>query len=338
MTSDVGQPVGAPDVPDLLTFGESMVSFRSSGPLAAGATLTMHLAGAESNVAIGVARLGHTASWVGRVGGDEFGEFVLRQLRGQGVRVDGVVRDPQRPTGLMFLEQRTADLTRVDYRRNGSAGSALSPADLREPLGRGARLLHVTGITPALSTSARSALHGAVEAAVDRGIPVCLDVNHRARLWSRDEARSVLAPLARYATVLVASDDELDLVVASADGRDPAATPGRSESALVADLHRRGVAEVVVKLGAAGARVHTPAGIHHAPALPVTAVDTVGAGDAFTAGYLSGWLDRLGVADRLGRAVTLGAFAVSGRGDWEGLPRRDELALLAAQRAGTTLR
>ncbi|MFG2164597.1 sugar kinase [Micromonospora chersina] len=313
---------------DLLTFGEALVSLRSTGPLTAGGALTPHLAGAEANVAIGLARLGHRAAFAGRVSDDELGTFLLRQLRAEGVDVTHVVRDAERPAGLMFLERRTADLTRVLYQRAGSAGSALDVDDLRPALAAGARVLHLTGITPALSGRAREAAAWAAETAARAGTLVCLDVNHRARLWSRDDARAVLTPLAGHASVVVASADELDLVGA----------PGADEETLAAGLLARGVSTVLVKLGGDGARAYTAEGRRHAAALPVTAVDTVGAGDAFTAGYLSGHLDGLDLAGRLRRAVTLGAFAVAGHGDWETLPRRDELSLLDSRQPGDTLR
>lgn len=314
--------------PDVLTFGEALVSLRSAGPLVGGGALTMHLAGAEVNVAIALARLGHRAAWVGRVSADELGEFALRQLRAEGVDAGGVVRDAERPAGLMFLEQRTADLTRVRYHRAGSAGAALCVDDLRGPLAAGARMLHISGVTPALSGSARAATAWAVRSAAEAGTPVCLDVNHRARLWSRDAARPVLSELASYASVVVASADELDLV----------GEAGADEAAVVASLRARGVATVLVKLGAAGARAHTVEGVRHAGAPAVTAVDTVGAGDAFTAGYLSGLLDGLDPGACLRRAVALGAFAVSTRGDWEGLPVRAELTLLDHHETGSTIR
>ncbi len=312
---------------DVLTFGESLVSLRSAGPLVGGGALTMHLAGAECNVAVALARLGHRAAWVGRLSGDELGEFALRQLRAEGVLVDGVVRDPVRPTGLMFLERRAADVTRVQYHRAGSAGSVLCVDDLRTPLAAGARVLHLSGITPALSPSARAATVWAAETASAAGMLVSLDVNYRGRLWTRDEARAVLAPLARYASIVIASADELDLV----------GEAGPDESAAAALLDQ-GVGTVLVKLGAAGARAYTTDGVLHAGALAVTAIDTVGAGDAFTAGYLSGVLDGLDAAGSLRRGVTLGAFAVASGGDWEGLPRRDELALLDGYEAGSTIR
>jgi 2-dehydro-3-deoxygluconokinase len=324
---------GLPSV-DLLTLGESMVSLRSAGPLSAGGALTMHVAGAESNVAVGVARLGHSAVWAGVVGADPHGDFILRQLRAEGVGLQHR-EDAARRTGVMFLEQRTADITRAFYYRSGSAGSTLSPEDVDRVLQPGIRILHLTGITAALSPESRKAVEYAAERAAAEGMVVSLDVNYRSKLWSRAEARQVLTPLARHATILVASDDELGLVAAV-----PAATrdPDAAEAAMAAELLGRGVSEVVVKRGAAGAGVHTADGRWEAPAVPVTSIDTVGAGDAFTAGYLSALLDGADVPGRLQRGALLGAFAVSTAGDWEGLPARAELALVATTPGGTTQR
>jgi len=328
VTADAGLP-GV----DLLTFGESMVSLRSTGPLSAGGALAMHVAGAESNVAAAVARLGHTARWAGVVGEDPHGEFILRQLRAEGVQLQQR-EDPSRPTGVMFLEQRTADVTRAFYYRSGSAGSTLSREDADRALQQGARILHLTGITAALSPESRKAVEFAAERAAADGLVVSLDVNYRSKLWSRDDAREVLAPLVRHATILVASDDELALVAAPPGTGEPETL----ESAMAAQLLGLGVREVVVKRGAAGACVHTRDGRWEAPAVPVTSIDTVGAGDAFTAGYLSALLDGEDVAGRLQRGALMGAFAVSTAGDWEGLPRRAELALLGTTPSGTTQR
>ncbi|SDL96170.1 2-dehydro-3-deoxygluconokinase [Arthrobacter sp. ov407] len=330
-----------PQAVDLLTFGESMVSLRSTGPLSAGGSLGMHVAGAESNVAVGVARLGHSVTWVGVVGADPHGEYILRQLRAEGIGLRHRT-DAARNTGVMFLEQRTADVTRAFYYRAGSAGSTLGREDLDRALTAGARILHLTGITAALSPDARKAVEYAAERAAADGMEVSLDVNYRSKLWSREEARAVLAPLARHASIVIASDDELGLVAAEV-GAGPARTwdadaGADAETAMAAELLGRGVREVVVKRGAAGAGVHTADGRWEAPAVPVTSIDTVGAGDAFTAGYLSALLDGADVAGRLQRGVLAGAFAVSTAGDWEGLPGRAELALLGSTPGGTTQR
>jgi 2-dehydro-3-deoxygluconokinase len=336
---------------DLLTLGESMVSLRSPGPLSAGGTLTMHVAGAESNVAVGVARLGHRVAWAGVVGADPHGQFILRQLRSEGIRLQHR-EDTHRSTGVMFLEQRTADVSRAFYYRSGSAGSTISREDVDRAFLSGARVLHLTGITPALSTESRRAVEYAAARATEEGITVSLDVNYRSKLWSRDEARAVLTPLARHARILIASDDELCLVASGPDaGPDagPHAGPGAgaaaiarnseaAEVAMAAQLLDRGVAEVVVKRGAAGAGVHTASGRWEAPAVPVTSIDTVGAGDAFTAGYLSALLDGEDVPGRLQRGALAGAFAVSTAGDWEGLPRAEELTLLGTGTSGSTQR
>lgn len=341
MTPDSVLPVSVlavPGAPELLTFGESMVSLRSAGPLSAGGSLAMHVAGAESNVAVGVARLGHRVGWAGVVGADPHGEFILRQLRSEGIGVHHRA-DASRGTGVVFLEQRTADVTRAFYYRAGSAGSTLSRDDVDAAFRNGARVLHVTGITAALSQEARRAVEYAAARAAGEGLDVSLDVNYRSKLWSRDEARAVLTPLARHASILIASDDELGLVCAAdaGNGTEPRAADD-AETAMAAELLDRGVREVVVKRGPAGAGVHTAAGRWETPAVPVTSIDTVGAGDAFTAGYLSALLDGEDVPGRLQRGALAGAFAVSTAGDWEGLPRRSELALLGATPSGTTQR
>lgn len=318
--------------PDVLTFGETTVALRGSGPLRLGGTMEVCVAGAESNVAIGLARLGHAVRWAGAVGADEAGELVLRTLRDEGVDVSGAsLDDGGAPTGLMLAEPRTPEPTRVHYHRAGSAGSRLKACSLERAFTAAPpRVLHLTGITPALSRSARSAATMALRLAAEHSALVCLDVNFRSRLWDAEEAASVLRAWAPSVDVLIASDDELPLCLPADAPADPTA---RAEQLLAL-----GVGEVVVKLGAAGATAYGDDGSSvHAPARPVRAVDTADAGDAFVAGYLSAFLDGAGTEARLDRAVTTGAFAVSSRSDWEGAPTRSEPALLSSP-AGTVLR
>jgi 2-dehydro-3-deoxygluconokinase len=324
--------VTAPDrqaPPDVVTFGETMAALRAQGPLRLGGSLGLSVAGAESTVAIGLARLGHRVRWAGRVGADELGALVLRTLRAEGVDTDHAITDDTgRPTGLLLTEPRLGTLTRVSYYRAGSAGSAVSPADVLPALASGARVLHLTGITPALSASAAEAVLAAATTARAAGITVCCDVNHRSRLWSADRARTVLRPMLAHVDLLIASEDELPLVQAQPD------TP---ESEGVQELLAAGVREVVIKRGARGATSFTAEGATDSPARRVDAVDLVGAGDAFVAGYLSGLLGGADAPARLHRAVTTAAFAVATRGDWEGLPTQDELGLFD-QPDGMTIR
>lgn len=316
----------------VLTLGESMVALRGSGPLKLGGSMDVSVAGAESNVAIGLARLGHATRWAGAVGDDEAGELVLRTLRAEGVDVSGATRDPDAPTGLILFEPRLPEVTRVHYYRAGSAGSRLTAASVERAFtAPGApRVLHLTGITPALGPSALDACRRALQLAWEHGTSVCLDVNFRSRLWSDEESAAVMRSWIPYVDVLIASDDELPLCV-------PEMTATGEAHALAEALLAQGVREVVVKLGADGATAYTAGGELYAPARAVRAVDAVGAGDAFVAGYLSALLDEEEVAGRLDRAVTTGAFAVASHGDWEGAPTRAELGLLGAG-PGTVVR
>jgi 2-dehydro-3-deoxygluconokinase len=311
---------------EVLTCGETMAVLRGPGPLRLGGSLELSVAGAESNVAIGLARLGHQAGWVGRVGADEPGELVRRTLRAEGVDVSGVTTDPSRPTGLMLAERRIGDLVRVTYYRSGSAGSRLSAADILPRIGEGVRLLHLTGITAALSDTARRCVTDAAARAREAGVAVSVDVNYRARLWAPAEARDTLLPLTGLADIVFASADELAMLAGHDDLQ-----------AAAQEMLAHGAGQVVVKRGADGATAYAAGVTVSVPARPVTVVDVVGAGDAFVAGYLSAHLDGAETRDCLNRATVTAAFAIARSGDWEGLPTRAELALLDLPE-GTTVR
>jgi 2-dehydro-3-deoxygluconokinase len=313
-------------VTDVLTVGETMARMRASAPLRLGGPLALSVAGAESNVAIGLARLGHTARWVGVVGADELGALVLRTLRAEGIALDSARIDPSRPTGVMVVERRIDDVTRVIYHRTGSAGSTVSAEDVAAGFRERPSWLHLTGVTPALGERAREAVDAAIAHARGVGVRVCLDVNFRARLWTETAAARYLRQVVSHVGLLVASEDELHLV---------APATARSEGDRVAALLAAGVAEVVVKRGARGASLYSADGRIDCSARRVRVADTIGAGDAFVAGLLSATLDDLSATARLDRAAACGAFAVAAEGDWEGLPTRAELALLDLEPGAT---
>jgi 2-dehydro-3-deoxygluconokinase len=288
----------------------------SPGDLAHASTFRLGIGGAESNVAIGLARLGVPAAWIGRVGDDEIGRLVRRELRAEGVD-SRIVVDPDARTGVMIKTSRTPRQTRVTYYRAGSAGSRLHPGDIEAALVAGADLLHVTGITPALSASAAAAIDHAVAVARDAGVAVSFDVNHRTALWDAERAAPVYRALASRATIVFAGRDEAALLAAGSTVHDLAAG--------IADL---GPAQVIVKLGAEGCAALVDGEFTTVAAIPLDPVDTVGAGDALVAGYLAEWLAGAPLATRLDTAVRAGAFACLGAGDWESLPTRDDLATL----------
>ncbi|GAA2603626.1 sugar kinase [Paractinoplanes durhamensis] len=298
----------------LFTFGETMglVVADGIGPLTYARGFSFGIGGAESNVAIGVARLGGESCWLGRVGPDATGALIRSRLEAAGVRTIAVP-DPTF-TGLMVRYRRSGEFAHVDYHRAGSAGSRLNPADLPPSELREAAVVHVTGITPALSETCRAAVFQAVETARDAGVPVSIDVNYRAKLWSRFDAAPVLRDLVGLADIVFASPDEAALFV--------------DEDDLLGNLAKLGPAEVILKDGGKGCVAQIGGERHAVPALPVTVIDPVGAGDAFVAGYLADRMAGAAPEQRLTTAIAAGAFAVTVSGDCEGLPDRAELAAL----------
>jgi 2-dehydro-3-deoxygluconokinase len=301
----------------VVTLGETMALLRPEGdaPLAQVDRLSVGIGGAESNVAIGLARLGTDVAWLGRVGADGFGDRIVRELRGEGVDVIAVV-DATAPTGLMVKEHAATGTARpLVYYRTGSAGSRLAAGDLDALRVPDSALLHVTGITPALSETAHDAVLAAISSATAAGVPVSFDVNHRPSLWRDRDAVGTYRAVAAHATIVFAGLDEAQLLVGG--------EPGAAEAATA--IAALGPSQVVIKLGADGCLALIDGERFDVPAIAVQVVDTVGAGDAFVAGYLAELLAGLPPEARLTTAVTTGAFACTSPGDWEGFPRRDQL-------------
>ncbi len=297
---------------DVVTFGETMVLFAAveSGPLRFANTYTRHAAGTESNFAIGLSRLGHRVGWFSRVGEDEFGQYIVNFVRGEGVDTSRVVIDPDAPTGVLFKEKRDLGPRKIVYYRRGSAASRLSPADLDADYIGSARYLHLTGITPALSASARESVFAAARLARERGVTVSFDPNLRLRLWTRDEARETMRALLPLCDVVLPGLDEAELLTGEADA-------DRAADAIRA----LGPGAVVVKLGAQGALAVTSKERVRAPGVKLDRiVDPVGAGDGFAAGFISGQLRGLPLDECLRIANLVAAFATTVVGDVEGLP------------------
>ncbi|MFB9378331.1 sugar kinase [Kineococcus gynurae] len=304
----------------VLTAGETMGLFAATttGPLAHCPTATIGIGGSESNVAIGLARLGTEVVWCGRTGADSLGELVRRELRAEGVRVESVV-DPDASTGLMVKERPLPTAQRVSYYRAGSAGSRLTPADVTDELVAGAAAVHLSGITAAISETGRATVRSVLDRAGRAGIPRSFDVNHRRALWSDAAAAEHLREVLPEVDLVFAGEDEARLVLP--DESDP--------SALARGLVGLGARAAVVKCGERGAVACVDGRVTTAPAVPVPVLDTVGAGDAFVAGYLAEFVLGRPFAECLRTATTTGAFACTVPGDWEGLPRRGDLDLLA---------
>ena len=304
---------------DVITLGETMVSFAAheAGPLDAAATFTKIVAGAETNVGVGLARLGLKVAWVSRLGDDSFGRYIRRALEAEGIDCTAVATDPTRPTGFMLKSRALEGQDPVvEYFRRGSAASALSVADFDEARFLSARHLHVTGITPALSASCAELVEHAMKAMRAAGRTVSFDPNLRPKLWPGREAMAA----------------HLNRLAGLADWVLPGIAEGRTLTGLdtpediAAFYLERGARAVVIKLGAEGAYWRSSEGSGRVAGVRVTnIVDTVGAGDAFAAGAISGRLEGLDWPEALARANWVGAQVIQVVGDMDGLPRRADL-------------
>ncbi|HET6637084.1 MAG TPA: sugar kinase [Streptomyces sp.] len=289
----------------VLCLGEAMVLVTppQGERLATARDAAVRVAGAEATVAQYLADLGHRVSWASRVGDDPLGERVLTEVARPGVDVRLVERDPSAPTGVYFKDP-APEGTSVHYYRSGSAASRMTPGYLdRLPL-QTARLVHVSGITPALSASCAQTTAALFARARAAGVPCSFDVNHRPALWSARQAAKPLLELARQADVVFVGLDEAQTVwgaPAPSDVRD--LVGGRSE--------------VVVKDADVGATLFAPDAPDgtFVPAEQVEVVEPVGAGDAFAAGYLSARLRGAAPAERLRLGHRAAAFALGSVGD-----------------------
>jgi 2-dehydro-3-deoxygluconokinase len=293
----------------------AVLSPPDTGSLAEQAMLRMTVGGAESNVACGLAGLGHRAAWLSRLGDDPFARRILAELSARGVDVSGVETDPQRPTGVYFKDPG-ADLTRTHYYRGGSAATRLGPDLARRPALRRARIVHVSGVAAALSDSCARLLEAVVverDGRDTRGPLVSFDVNHRPALWrdgGTDAARSLLA-LARAADLVFVGRDEAE------------ALWGTPRSDDIAELLAPAPV-VVVKDAEHGATSYAGGVRTFVPALPTKVVEPVGAGDAFAAGYLAGVLEHRDERSRLRLGHLAASAALRTRDDVPVMPPRTQ--------------
>ncbi|ANJ10743.1 MULTISPECIES: sugar kinase [Streptomyces] len=284
--------------------GETMAAMAPEPPdaLDRAESVRLSVAGAESNVAMYLADHGVPVSWLSAVGDDALGRRVRAAVAGAGVDVSGVRTDPDRPTGLL-LKDPGAEGTRVTYYRKGSAASALGPGLLDDERVGGAALLHLTGVTPALSGSCRALVERALRVPrEERPHAVAFDVNHRAALWPPDTAPQVLRDLAGRADItFVGLDEAQDLWGAGLTADDVRGLLG-------------GPRVLVVKDGARSATAYTGDDACTVPALRTDVVEPVGAGDAFAAGFLAGLWRGAGLtrALRLGHLTATSALRVVG--------------------------
>ncbi|RII34514.1 sugar kinase [Clostridium chromiireducens] len=312
---------------DVLTFGESMVVFspNNNGPIRHVHTFTKSLGGAESNVATAIAKLNHSVGWFSKVSDDEFGRFVINAIKAEGVDTSRVVVDKNRNTGILFKERYQRSNPNVYYYRKDSAASSLSPEDLDEGYIKQTKILHLTGITPALSESCRKTVYRAIEIAKENNILVSFDPNIRLKLWPVEEATKVLVDIACRADIVMPGLDEAEILL------------GLTDKDEVADYFLSKEAKIVaIKLGAEGCYIKDrKEGVKvHGYNVSDLIQDTAGAGDGFAAGFLAGYLEKLPLNEIGQYANGVGAMATLVQGDMEGYPYFDQLMEFIGKKQG----
>ncbi|WP_059173249.1 sugar kinase [Bacillus sp. FJAT-27445] len=302
----------------VLLFGEPMAMFtaETEGPLEEVELFRRSLAGAEVNVCTGLARLGHEVSYVTKLGQDPMALYIKSFLKREGIGTEFLTFDPIYKTATQLKSKVSEGDPAVAYYRKGSAFSHMSVADIDQINLDGVDLVHVTGIPPALSLSCREATFRLINRAREHGIYITFDPNLRPSLWESEEVMvKVINELAAKSDLVLPGVSE-GLILTGTD--DPEK---------IADFYQGlGVKEVIIKLGSKGAYIRTQSESFYQEGFKVEKViDTVGAGDGFAVGVITGKLEGLSIQDTITRANAIGAIQITFVSDNEGLPTREEL-------------
>ena len=299
----------------ILTVGETMavMSPVEEGKLGDVSGFKLTIAGAESNTAIGLSRLGQEVSWLSRVGDDELGRYVAREISKEGVDLSHVIYDSKHRTGLMIKEIVNGETT-VYYYRENSAASKISADDINPTLFDGVDIVHITGVTPVLSESAREAVLRLFELAKERGVKVSFDPNVRRKIWGGRDFVPMLREMLLASDIALLGQSEAMLILG---------TNSMEES--VNALISAGVSYVAVKDGGTGALVANSKEKIFIPPYPCSPVDPGGAGDGFNAGFISGILNGKNLKEAGKMGAIVGALATETASDVGGYPTLSDL-------------
>ncbi|MFC3745407.1 sugar kinase [Paenibacillus sp. GCM10012306] len=301
-----------------VTFGEPMAMFyaNETGPLHEVFSFSKGLAGAESNVAIGLSRLEHPTGYVTKLGQDNFGTFIADALNKENIDTSHISVTKEHSTGMLIKSKVITGDPKVEYFRKGSAASRLSLADFDESYFTAADHLHATSISAALSQSCREFSVHVMDFMKSKGKTVSLDPNLRPALWRDTETMvSTINDLATRCHWFLPGLNEGRILT------------GLNTPEEIADFYlARNVSLVVIKLGPEGAYFKSAQEEGYVQGFKVDkVVDTVGAGDGFAVGVISGLLEKLPTSEAVKRGNAIGALAVISPGDMDGLPSRERL-------------
>ena len=299
--------------------GEPMGLFiaQEEGELSDVSGYSMAVAGAEFNVAVGLARLNMPVTYLTRLGEDPFGQKIVRTLQRNGIGSEFVSFSKERSTGFMLKSKVSTGDPKIFYFRKGSAASTLSKEDVDRMDFSGYGFVHLTGIFPALSESTKEASFYLIKKAREHGLTVSFDPNLRPQLWPDTETMvQTLNEFAALSDYVLPGEAEGKLLCGDRDPRK------------IGQFYlERGAKAVVTKMGSRGAYLMTEQDQELVPGFSIEkVVDTVGAGDGFAAGILSALMEGKNLYEAVRRANAVGAIQVTSIGDNDGLPSRAQLA------------
>ena len=308
---------------DVITIGDAMIAMcpKQKGPIIFCNTFERKLGGAELNVAIGCARLGIQSGWISRLGNDDFGKYILKTTRGEGIDISEVKLVDEYPTSVYFREVLADGSSRSFYYREKSPTSTMRNEELNEEYIKQAKILHITGVFPSITKNNQEIILEAVKLAKKHKLTVSFDPNIRLKMWTKEEAKAYIEKILPHVDILLIGDEEIEILLGDTTIEDAIKT-----------FHECGIEKVIVKKGSKGAIASDGKNVYEVDAIkPKALVDTVGAGDGFAAGFLTSVIKGKTLEECVKFANAVGSLVVGVEGDNEGLPFYDDVLVHLGQ-------
>ncbi|MCM3412728.1 sugar kinase [Metabacillus litoralis] len=304
---------------DVITIGDAMITMNpnTKGPMRFVHTFERNVGGAELNFAIGCARLGLNAGWISRLGNDEFGRYIHHFVRGEGIDTSQVKLVDGYPTSVNFKEVLEDGTGRTFYYRLKSPTLTLTPDSLTDSYFENTKVLHITGVFPAIDEKNVEIIKRAITLAKQHNLLISFDPNIRLKLWSRERAKEVLTEILPFVDIFLTGIEEAELLLGTID-----------EKEIIEKAKLLGISYVAIKKGDKGSiGYHDGKFVDAPPVPPKKVVDTVGAGDGFDAGFVYGVIQNWSLDRILQFANTVGSMVVGVSGDNEGLPYLEDIQI-----------
>ncbi len=308
---------------DVITIGDAMIAMcpQEKGPIIFCDTFKRKTGGAELNVAIGCARLGLKSGWISRLGNDDFGKYILKTVRGEGIDTSEVELVDGHPTSVYFREVLSDGSSRSFYYRENSPTSTMKSEELNEEYFKQSKVLHITGVFPSITKNNQEIILEAVKLAKKHNLTVSFDPNIRLKMWTKEEAKAYIEKLLPDVDILLVGDEEIEILLGETIIEDAIKT-----------FHGYGIDKVIVKKGAKGALGSDGKNVYEVEAIrPKALVDTVGAGDGFAAGFLTAFCEGKTLEECVKFANAVGSLVVGVEGDNEGLPNYEDVLVHLGQ-------